>query len=302
MPNKAVSKWTEVDKAWVAGLLDGEGWIGLARTSRGVRQGRYRYRAGITVSQTDPCVIDYLRTLTGTNGHRFVRDLGAPNKLNHGVSLFRKDDVVAILEAVLPFLVTKADQALDVLAFRRVVDDPSYLEADRDEAMADLWTRLREAKKAIPYGAARAVGSVDDCADAAWLAALVDGEGHIGVERQRDGSVHVLVISVVNADECLIRRIHGVVRCGNVSVRVFKVANRKPMWRWRASCGNALKVLARIGPYLIRKKPHLAVARRLDRTIHRDKNRWSPVLEHELRIREECYEAFKALNRRGRPA
>ena len=303
MAPEYVRRWTEVDKAWLAGLLDGEGWIGVTRTAAGVRLGRYRYRAGIVVSQTDEHLIEYLHALVGHAGRRFVVPHKPPNKPAYELRIGTKDDIVAILEAILPLLITKADQALDVLAFRQLMDNPEIDEHDRDLHAADLFEALREAKKAIPYGTPRPVGPEDDPADAAWLAALVDGEGHIGIERQKNSmgrTTHLLVLSIVNTDERLIRRIEEVARHGDVLVRAFNIPNRKPLWRWRATCDNAAKVLERIGPYLIRKKPHLPIARRFDRTVHRGDRRWSPVLEHELRIREECFEAFRQLNSNGK--
>lgn len=296
--------WTAVDKAWTAGLLDGEGWIGVTRTRCNARVGRFRYRAGISVSQTDPLVVDTFRRLLGGLGHRFVQDRGKPNKLTHGLHVFKKDDVVAVLEAVLPYLVTKADQALDVLAFRQLMDDKEIGGPARDLRAAALFEALRKAKADIPRGIPRPIGPPGDRPDAAWLAALVDGEGHIGIERQHhkryNRTTHILTLTIVNTDEQLVRRIHAVARHGNINVKAFDSSNRKPIWRWRASCDNAVKILERIGPYLIRKKPHLAVVRRFDHTIHRGPNRWSPVLESELRIREECYEEFRRLNKPGR--
>lgn len=272
--------WTAVDKAWVAGLLEARGWIGVVATLD-ARAGRLRCRAVLTVRPTDGQIADVLRRLLGHT----TRGTPAP-ELDLAVS---DADVAAAVEAVLPYLVSRVEQALDVLAFWQVMRG-----SRGGLTTTDLFEKLRAARVDIPKVAPHPVGLADDRPDAAWLAAIIDTLGYVGIERRKP--THLLVLSVANADERLVRRIHEVARCGDVMVRASKVVGRSPSWRWRASCANAVKVLTRIGPYLVSKKPHLAVAHRFDRTIHREGGRRRPLLESELRIREECAVALRTLN------
>lgn len=70
---------TDIETAWVAGLIEGEGCLGLYKLT-GARKGRRRGR--ITVNMTDEDVVLKLHALTGV-GHVRMNNWHAEHKLSH---------------------------------------------------------------------------------------------------------------------------------------------------------------------------------------------------------------------------
>lgn len=103
-------EWPEIDLAYLAGIIDGEGHI-RAKTHRHKGDGRIRREVFLTINQSNQHfdLIVYLQKTfsigaiyrQGANAHRWQVSRGA--------------ELQAILEAVLPYLVLKNDQANEAL-------------------------------------------------------------------------------------------------------------------------------------------------------------------------------------------
>lgn len=103
---------TDAAAAWVAGILDGEGWLGLNNT-KGVR-GRPLPR--ITVGMTHKPTVEMLCDLTGV-GYISERKPQKPthNPL-HVWNVHRVLHVQQLLTRVLPFMVTKREKAYELIS------------------------------------------------------------------------------------------------------------------------------------------------------------------------------------------
>lgn len=117
--NEQGSSLTDVECAWLAGLMDGEACLGVYRARRSPQKHRIRYSARVTISTTSPELKDHLMaTLKRLEGvkplaiKRNVREMGnykcseawnivtGSNKQTH-----------VLLKAVLPYLIEKRVQA-----------------------------------------------------------------------------------------------------------------------------------------------------------------------------------------------
>jgi len=110
----------EVD-AWTAGIIDGEGTIAI-ETPRGELRRAYPrlYRAVIRVGNTDPRMLNKLRELWGGNIRSYHNR--HPEKWKQAYEwMVTNKSVVPILEAILPYLVCKKEQAELTLTLQKRV-------------------------------------------------------------------------------------------------------------------------------------------------------------------------------------
>ena len=109
-----VNQMTEIQVAYFAGLLDGEGCVRIGSFKNASRQ--VRYRAHIVIAMTDSRPINWLAETVG--GKVYV-----DKKLRHGNSKIcfcwniNASEGAAILTRALPYLLVKREQAENVLTF-----------------------------------------------------------------------------------------------------------------------------------------------------------------------------------------
>lgn len=101
--------------AWLAGIIDGEGWIHVGITNS--RTGRFiAYR--VRVSNTDPAMMNEIMSILDVIGVRYShgavkqRSVLPHHKPQTYIDIAGMTRVSAILEHLLPYLVTKRERAL----------------------------------------------------------------------------------------------------------------------------------------------------------------------------------------------
>lgn len=109
---ESISREEIADYAWLAGIIDGEGHLALAK-------GDQRYYAQIRVSNTDPRLIQRISQVWERQNVKFsMQFLRRPGKRDYldivtiGLGSARK-----VLESVLPYLTAKKDQAECLLSY-----------------------------------------------------------------------------------------------------------------------------------------------------------------------------------------
>lgn len=114
-----LTKLTETELAYIAGIVDGEGSISLVRSTHAKRtRGRYIYPM-VRVANTDRLLIEWLIAKTGCGAVRYSVQSGDRFKLVHHVG-WAVSDAIELLKAIRPFLVIKAGRADLVLELDRV--------------------------------------------------------------------------------------------------------------------------------------------------------------------------------------
>lgn len=106
---------TETEKAYAAGVIDGEGTIGVWRERRAKNSSGYRYRVAMEVSNTNEKLIDWLQ-------QRFGGFKAIVNAEREGCKRLWKwrsttSVVLEIVKQLLPYLVLKQEQAELVIEF-----------------------------------------------------------------------------------------------------------------------------------------------------------------------------------------
>lgn len=128
------------DAAWLAAVIDCEGWIGTLGSSR---RGSKGYANRIGVGNTNPKLIDRLIELTGMGRVRFVK---APNercKDQLHWQIDKRDDIRIFLLTILPHLLLKKEQAELILSL-------PPRNSKNNEFRAIVHLRLKELNKKGP--------------------------------------------------------------------------------------------------------------------------------------------------------
>jgi hypothetical protein len=108
--------WTEAELGYLAGLIDGEGCVGVypSKAEYGHRQKQPRvvYRPRISIANTDRRALDWVAHRFG--GHVLQKSRRAMRehwKTSYAWHLQGSNNVLCVLRAVRPFLIIKSAQA-----------------------------------------------------------------------------------------------------------------------------------------------------------------------------------------------
>ena len=137
---------TQVQSAWLAGLVDGEGCIGIWRqTLKGNRSG-YTYRSAIEIANTNRPILEAIEKIV--DGWVCIKDArkNRAHKVLH-VLLVRPRAVKRVLEHIAPFLIVKKRQADLVIEFRRLMEAAPMRTEREHEAFAALYAECRALNK-----------------------------------------------------------------------------------------------------------------------------------------------------------
>lgn len=141
--------------AWLAGIIDGEGWISF-RLQR-LRTGALNVKWQIGVGNTDAAMMDEVASILNAIGVRhkyYLRQprLGDPRvvarKAQGTIDCERREDCRRLLTALLPYLITKGAraatmlQALDHRIAMQNYRSPGYVRAQDDAAFVAMMTSM----------------------------------------------------------------------------------------------------------------------------------------------------------------
>ena len=126
----------DTDLAYLAGIIDGEGWVGLQKVL--ARQRFTVYHPYLRVTNTDPNIIERVQSIwegLGTNGHIYESGPQKPSVTNGKTVLYiqlqKQAPIKTVLEAVMPYLVGKKARAAMLLRFLNKT-------VDREEAFTEI--------------------------------------------------------------------------------------------------------------------------------------------------------------------
>ena len=103
---------TETDKAYVAGLFDGEGCVGYYNANPNPTDTPYCH-ASVVITMTDESIIRWVQQLFSV-GHVSIAKKPQDRRTAYQWQISKKDQVRYILSTIRPYLKVKADQ-VDVL-------------------------------------------------------------------------------------------------------------------------------------------------------------------------------------------
>lgn len=105
---------TDIDKAYIAGFLDGEGCVGYYNASKTYSHRPSYFHASVSVCNTDPRVIFWFQKVTGMGRSWIIRFKDEKRREAYQWQIGKKSDVIEFLSTVRPYLKVKGEQ-VDVL-------------------------------------------------------------------------------------------------------------------------------------------------------------------------------------------
>ena len=147
---------SETDKAWLAGFIDGEGYIGIVKGKK--KAGPWNsdsliYHPWVIVTSTDTKVLEDIQLVVSTQ-KRASLSRTAGQKAAYQVKITKFDDIVLLLEAVLPYLRLKQKQAKLLIEFCKYRDSVKIVtgrgsrgETSFGDVEENIYLQLRELNK-----------------------------------------------------------------------------------------------------------------------------------------------------------
>jgi hypothetical protein len=105
---------TETDKAYIAGIFDGEGCIGYYNAALTYNHRPGYFHASINVCNTDPRVISWLKEVTGIGKVGLLKMNTTRRRQAYQWQLGKRAEIVEFLQTIRPYLKIKSEQ-VDVL-------------------------------------------------------------------------------------------------------------------------------------------------------------------------------------------
>ena len=132
----------ETDKAYIAGIVDGEGCVTIYRRKcKGTRTGLF-YTSGIVVVNTHKGVIDFCHQKTGL-GTVCVEKKKTRNRPAWRLSLQAKQ-ALELLEVIEPYLIVKKSQAEVLRRFVAAKTKRNWLSDEEWQRREDLYLEMRK--------------------------------------------------------------------------------------------------------------------------------------------------------------
>ncbi len=278
---------SEVEKAWLAGVIDGEGSIFLSKLSHGSWEYRrgFIYVAALSLSNSNEAFVRKIREIIGKGAVNLVKEdrLDWKDKwMYRGTGLTLR----GLLPQLLSHLVIKRELAERMLEYLSFVDanpidgsrkqiptgyyerlDSLYLAVKRlNEKGKSTSPRLLEELLSQPTSLNnRGRGErATECRqmneeEKAWLAGVIDGEGSIFLSKvvhpnYRRGFFYRPQLEVSNCDRFFLVRVMETIGEGTVQLAQKGRQSWKVKWEYGAAAGVLRTVLPQIIPFLIIKK------------------------------------------------
>lgn len=138
---------TDVERAYLAGLVDGEAYVGITRSrtsvaAKGCKRG-VSYRVMVVISMTTPKPLKYARQICGVGNIRRRKPIDGCKEA--WVWTVWSREAVGVLRSIMPFLKVKSSAARACLDFQSIMRRPgrSGLSDSEWSARERLWRKTR---------------------------------------------------------------------------------------------------------------------------------------------------------------
>lgn len=143
----------DIDKAWIAGIIDGEGSIFVMTQKRDDRERATNYILRVAVQSTDPYMTKELVKLYPEGAEFSVQRDKRPECSNTLKWQINGRRAATFLEDILPYMRVKHDQAKLAIEFQRTTKKHWRHMTEQDyEKQQELCAKLKQAKLDLRIG------------------------------------------------------------------------------------------------------------------------------------------------------
>lgn len=143
----------DIDKAWVAGIIDGEGSIFVMRQKRLDRIRDTNYILRVSVQSTDPYMTTELKKLCPIGAEFSIQRDKRPECSDTLKWQINGKKAAKFLEEILPFMRVKHEQARLAIEFQQTTKKHwKHMKPTDYENQASLYQALKDAKMSLKIG------------------------------------------------------------------------------------------------------------------------------------------------------
>ena len=138
-----VSNLRETERAWLAGIIDGEGSIHITKTIERRNKSGFAFHPQLSITNTNVAILSNVKRIAASGS--ICRSISSSHpawKDKYSYTANSKT-IRTILPEVLPYLIGKRKQALLLLKFLSLVKPSANSRFQRTEEMHRLYERLR---------------------------------------------------------------------------------------------------------------------------------------------------------------
>jgi len=287
VPVGGVRLLSDVERAWLAGVVDGEGSIFITKLAPKLHP-RYRrgffYRAELSVANSDPRLLARVRDVVG-KGYFGLDKERSQNPKWRDKWQYKGSGLVlrGILPQILPYMTVKRRNAEAMLRYLEFVDEypidglkapPVGYDGKLDSLYLEVKQLNREGSNESteadeklpswgPKGRGRG-GRATGCrqlgeSEKAWLAGVIDGEGSIFLSKvlnpkTRRGFFYLPTLSISNTNRPFLVKVAETIDEGSVCFAKKGDSKTKSRWMYICSSGVIRAILPQILPHMIVKR------------------------------------------------
>lgn len=120
-----------VERGYISGIIDGEGYLGINRIKRKSNFRGFVYRPTLEIGNVDPQLVEYLSNITGcgfTGGpySKRSKNRDRSNERPYYKYVVYSRPLRDLLKILLPYLLLKRRQAEIIIEFQSLMDDLYY--------------------------------------------------------------------------------------------------------------------------------------------------------------------------------
>lgn len=115
-----MNKLSEIEKAWLAGFIDGEGYIGITfqlKKETKSQASSPRYHPYLIIVNTNRYALEQISTIIGDGCVYIAHKTNGKHKESYQYKLTKMDPLMAVLRDIAPFLKIKQKQAYILMGF-----------------------------------------------------------------------------------------------------------------------------------------------------------------------------------------